>query len=115
MVGWRVAFGVVVSHVEAAWRPEYPELPLCFSAAQPVKLHVHGLGFARDYGFIGDPNGGGVVALDWAARLRPAHFDEGVAQGDHFLGGEEEGFKFGFCCGAHDVLHYLCVSENNAI
>ncbi len=50
----------------------------------------------QDSGEIGDANSSGVVCLDGRAWLRLTHFDEGVAEGDHFLGGGVESAKFGF-------------------
>ena len=48
-------FCAEVSEVELSCGPEISELLLQFSAAEPVEFHVHGLGFAWDYGLVGYP------------------------------------------------------------
>ncbi len=47
--------------------------------------------------------------------LWPTHFDEGLTEGDHFLGGGVESTKFGFGGRRHDKLHYLGDQENQTI
>ncbi len=54
-----------------------------------------------------DANGSGVVCLDGRAWLRPTQFDEGLTEGDHFLGGCVERADFSFGGRRHDVFHYL--------
>ncbi len=62
---------------------------------------------SRDNGEVGDANGSGVVNLDGRAWLRPTHFDEGLTEGDHLLGGGVESAKFSFGGRRHDKFHYL--------
>ncbi len=64
---------------------------------------------------VGDINGSGVVHLDGRVQLRPTHFDEGLTEGDHFLGCGVECTKFGFGSRRHDKLHYLGDGENRTI
>ncbi len=61
----------------------------------------------RDNGEVGDANGSGVVHLDGHAWLHPTHFDEGLTEGDNFLGGGVESAKFSFGGRRHDKFHYL--------
>jgi hypothetical protein len=61
--------------------------------------------FLQDNGEVGDANGSGVVHLDGCAWLRPTHFDEGLTEGDHFLGIESA--KFGFGGRRHNKFYYL--------
>ncbi len=63
--------------------------------------------FLRDDGEVSDANGSRVVRLDGPAWLRPTHFDEGLTEGDHYLGGGVESAKFGFGGRRHDKFHYL--------
>ncbi len=60
-----------------------------------------------DNGEVGDAIGSEVVHLDGRGRLRPTYFDEGLMEGDHFLGCGGESAKFGFGGRRHDKLHYL--------
>ena len=59
-------------------------------AAEPPEAHVHGFEHLVHHGFVGDSNGGGVVALDGQGGLRPAHFHESVSEGCHGFGADEE-------------------------
>ncbi len=59
----------------------------------------------QDNGEVGDTNGSGVVCLDGRAWLRPTHFDEGLMEGDHFLGGGVESAKFGLV--AEDMTNII--------
>ncbi len=61
----------------------------------------------RDNCEVGDANGSGVVHLGGCVWLRPTHFDEGLTEGDHFLGCGVESTKFGFGGRRHDKFHYL--------
>ncbi len=83
--GW-VVLGVVVCPIVTAIIPVVAELLLRFLAAEPPLTEVHGLGFMWDDGEIGDANGSGVICFDGCAWLWPTHFDEGLTEGDHFLG-----------------------------
>ncbi len=55
-----------------------------------------------DNGEVGDANGSGVVHLDGRVWLRPTHFDEGLTEGDHFLGGRVVSAEFSFSGRRHD-------------
>ncbi len=61
----------------------------------------------QNNGEVGDANGSGVVRLDGPAWLWPTHFDEGLTEGDHFLGGGVESAEFSFGGRRHDNFHYL--------
>jgi hypothetical protein len=61
----------------------------------------------RDNGEVDDAIGSGVVCLDWCAWLQPTYFDEGLTEGDHFLGCGVESAEFGFSGRRHDKLQYL--------
>ncbi len=78
-------------------------------------MEVHGLGFLRDNGEIGDANSSGVVHLDGCAWLWPTHFDEGLTEGNNSLGCGVESAKFGFGSRRHDKLHYLEDGENQIV
>ncbi len=78
-------------------------------------MEVHGLGFLRDNGEVGDANSSEVVHLDGCAWLRPTHFDEGLTEGGHFLGCGEESAEFSFSGRRHDKLNYLGDPENRIV
>ncbi len=59
-------------------------------------MEIHGFVFLQDNDEVGDANGSRVVCLDGCAWLRPTHFDEGLMEGDHFLGSGIESTKFSF-------------------
>ncbi len=50
--------------------------------------------FLQGNGEVGDANGSGVVHLDGHAWLRPTHFNEGLMEGDYFLGCGVESAEF---------------------
>ena len=122
-MGWAVGiviegqmmFGAVVSPVEVAWGRVEPELALGGAATEPIETHIHGLGLFGDDGLIGDSNDGEIVSLDQGLGLGPTHFDEGLAQGDHLFGGNEEGGKFRFGGGGHDEFDYFGDGEDRTI
>ncbi len=70
-------------------------------------MEIHGFGFLQDNGEVGDASGSGVVCLDGRAWLRPTHFNEGLLEGGHFLGGGVESAEFSFGGRRHDKFHYL--------
>ncbi len=78
-------------------------------------MEVHGLDFLQDDGEVGDANSSGVLCLNGCAWLQPTHFNEGLTEGDHFLGCGVESAKFGFGGRRHDKLHYLGDQENRTI
>ena len=45
----------------------------------------------------------------------PTHFNEGVAERDHFFGADIETSKFGFCCRGSNKLDDLGQGENGSI
>ena len=94
VVDWWVVLGVVVCPIVTALIPVVAKLLLRFV-------------FLRDNGEVGDATGSGVVCLDERAWLRPTHFDEGLMEGDHFLGDGVESAKFSFGGRRHDKFHYL--------
>ncbi len=53
--------------------------------------------------------------MDGCAWLRPTHFDEGLTEGDHFLGCGVESAEFGFGGRRHEKLYYLGDQENQTI
>ena len=63
---------------------------LVVAAADTLEAHVHGFEHLVHHGFVGDADGGGVVALDGQGGLRPAHFHESVSKGYHGFGADEE-------------------------
>ncbi len=60
-----------------------------------------------DNGEVGDANGSGVICLDGRAWLQPTYFDEGLKEGDHFLGNGVESTEFSFGGRRHDKFYYL--------
>ncbi len=107
VVDWWVVLGVVVCPVVTTLIPVVAELLLRLLAAEPPKAEIHGFGFLRDNGKVGDANSSGVVYLDGSAWLQPTHFNEGLSEGDHFLAGGVESTKFSFSGRRHDKFHYL--------
>ena len=103
-----VIFCALVSEVELSCGPELSELFLCFFAAEPVEVHVHGLGFACNYGLVVYPYFCLVVELDGSFGLWQSHFDEFLAQWEHFFGYVEEACQFSFGVKWHDVLDDFC-------
>ncbi len=107
VVDWWGVLGVVVCPIVTALIPVVAELLLRFTAAEPPKAEIHGLGFLGDNGEVGDANGSGVVQLDGCAWLRPTHFNVSLTEGDHFFGGGVESVKFSVGGRRHDKFHYL--------
>ena len=69
-----------------------------------MKAHVHRIsGIGQNY-VVGDTVCGGVVHLDGKSWLWPVHLNEGLTQGGHHLGGDEEGSEFRLCSGGHKKL-----------
>ncbi len=83
MVGIWVVFCVVVGPVLGARVPIVPELVLRCAATEPPEAHIHHFAPARHNGIINNSGCFGVVRLDWAFGLGPAHVDEGLAVGNH--------------------------------
>ena len=59
------------------------------AAAEPPEAHVHEFEHFVRYDFVGDADGGGVVALDGQGGLRPAHFRESLLKGYYGFGADE--------------------------
>ena len=53
---WRVLFCDIFPQIDLACEPEELESSLRFPAAEPVEVHVHVLGFARNDGLVGHAN-----------------------------------------------------------
>jgi hypothetical protein len=64
-----VGFGGVVGKVGGAQTPVVAELALGFVAAEPPKVHFHGLYFISNDGFVGYTQDCGVVCLDGGLGL----------------------------------------------
>ena len=111
----RMGFGGVVSKVGGARTPVVSKLSLGFPAAEPPEAHVHGLHFFCYDGFVGDTQGGGVVCLDGRLGLWPTHFNEGLAERNHFFGANEESSKFGLSSGGRNKFDDLCDGEDGSI
>jgi hypothetical protein len=67
-------FGKVVRPVGWTWVPKYMELLLIDSILNPIRSHVHGLGFSLADFVVGKTIGGGIVNLNRGGRLRMSHF-----------------------------------------
>ena len=115
MIEGRMVLGAVVGPVEVSGGPVESELTLGITAPEPVKTYIHQLGLLGDDGFVCDSNGSGIVSLDWGLRLGPTHLDEGLAQRDHSLGGNENGGQLGLSGGGDDKLDYFRNDENGTI
>ena len=92
----RMILGAVIRKICVAKSPVEAELALGFVAVESSESHVHELNVLGDNGFVDDTGGGGVVGLDRRLGLRPTHFDEGLAHGDHSFGADEGPCEFGF-------------------
>ena len=91
---------------------EEAELALGFATAEPPELHVYGLYVFGSDGVIDDFDGSGVASLDGGLGLRPTHFGERLAHGDHYFGTDEETCEFGFSGGGHGKLDDLCDGDH---
>ena len=69
MVGSRMGFGVVVSHVFLSGVPSYVELVAGDLVGNPEVAHFHGTGTLALNGVVGNAGSGGIVAVDWCRRL----------------------------------------------
>ncbi len=100
-----------------AWCGSQPSCDCPYPSSSGIVVETLGSGatigidlwiwFLRDNGEVGDANGSGVVHLDGCAWLRPTHFDEGLTERDHFLGGGVESAEFSFGGRRHDKFYYL--------
>ena len=84
-------------------------------ATEPVELQVHGIDLLWDDGVFHNYWSCGVVHLDWHRRLRPYHFNKGLADGYHFLGSNKEATKFGRGGQGHYKANYLCNCEYGSV
>ena len=83
--------------------------------AYPVEMHVHKFYASRDNVFVDNANISGVISLDGRGRLRPSHFDECLAQRNHFLICNEKRAKLIFSCQGHDKFDDCGNGENWSI
>jgi hypothetical protein len=97
MVGIRVVFCVVVSPVLGSSIPIVSKLILQCSAPEPLEAHIHHLAPARNNSIINNSGSCGVVRLDRAFGLGPAHVGEGLAVGNHLACSDEQGSQLSFC------------------
>ena len=74
MMGSTVMFGLVADQVCCAGPPEETELALCFTASQPLKLHVHCFCLPWLNVACGNSEGSAVISLHWRGGLWVAHF-----------------------------------------
>ncbi len=101
----------------SAWCGSLPNCDCPYPSSSGTVVEILGSGvtisgdpwnwFLRENCEVGDANSSGVVHLDGHAWLRPTHFNEGLTEGGHFLGGGVESAKFGFGGRRHDKFHYL--------
>ena len=115
MVRNAVMFCVVVSVVAVALVPIVFELALGFAILEPKIAHIHGLGAALFDGFVGDADGGAVVAADMGWRLRMAHLGEGDSHWYSVLAVVKHGAGFGFGCGGDDDFEDGAVGMDGAV
>ena len=96
-----MVFGVIVGNVVGAFIPIEAELALRFSASEPVEAETEHLDSLRNDSVVRESDRSRVISLDRRRRLRPSHFDEGIAQGYHFTRSDEESRKLGFSGRGH--------------
>ena len=72
-----------------SWGPVVAEVVLGVAVADPPEAHIHGFEPFIYHGYVGDADGGVVVALDGQGGLRPAHFHKSVSKGYHGFGADE--------------------------
>ena len=64
VIGWWMMLRVIIRHVSGAFVPVESELPLCFSAPEPMDLHPNHFDATLNYCVIDESCGCGVVSLD---------------------------------------------------
>ena len=85
MVGVWVVLGVVNGPVHCSLIPVVLELVLGGMATEPPNLYIHHFAPAGNNCVVGHSNSCGVVRLDRAFWLGPAHVNQGLAMGYHLL------------------------------
>ena len=115
MVGIRVVLGMVVPYVICSLVPVILELVLGFLALKPPYAHVHHLALSGHNCLVGHARCDGVVRLNWAFRLWPAHVDQSLALWYHCLCCYDESSQFGFRCRRHEKLDDLGCRENSPV
>ena len=115
MVSIWVVLGVVVSQVICFQIPVVTELVLGSTAVEPPYTHIHHLAPTGNNCVVGHPSCCGVVRLDRAFRLGPAHVGQGLAMRYHLSCRYEECSKFSFGCRSHDKFDDLGNRKDSAI
>ena len=69
VMGGRMMFGVVITHIVGARLPIDKELSLEYPIADPVESHVRCAGSALFDGVVGNARGCRVVSFYWCHRL----------------------------------------------
>ena len=100
-----------------AWCGSLPNCDCPYPSSSGTVVEILGSGatisgdpwtwFLRENCEVGDANSSGVVHLDGHAWLRPTHFNEGLTEGGHFLGGGVERAELSFGGRRYDKFHYL--------
>jgi hypothetical protein len=91
-------FGEIITKICQSQSPVYQELALPDAIfLDPIKAHVHCLGFVLADSAIGDSGCSGIISLDWRGGLGMAHFDECGAQHGTVTGIVVQACKFCFC------------------
>ena len=115
VVGSGMVLGVVVPQIDVTWSVVDKELLLGFTILDPVEAHVDGFGSFLFDGFVGKPDGGGVVNLDGGGRLGMAHSNEGGSDRDGLFTVEESGSNFCLGGGRHDRVHDEAQGADGAV
>ena len=84
-------FVAVISQIGSSGIPIVTELTLRIPSAEPVEAHVCGFGAFGEYGIVCDPRCGRVFHLEVRPWLGPDHFNEGLVEGGHLIGSDEDG------------------------
>ena len=104
-MGSGVVLGVLVPKIDVTWSVVDKGLLLGFAILDPVEVHVDSFGSFLFDGFVGKPDGGGVVDLDGGGRLGMAHLNEGCSDRDGLFAVEESGCNFYLGSGRKEWLH----------
>ena len=107
MVSIWVVLGVVVGQVLRSRIPVLTELVLGSTATEPPYTHIHHFAPSGNNCVVGHPSCRGVVRLDRAFRLGPAHVDQGLTMRYHLTCCYEESSQFIFGCRRHDKFDDL--------
>ena len=107
VVQWGVMFGSIISHIGNSGSPIVTKFIQQIQTADPVEVHVNGFGAFGNDDIVCDSSRGHFFCLEGRLWLGPTHFYESLVDGDHLLGGEEEGRKFRFGCRGHNEFDDL--------